>query len=300
MEVKIYIDVLLVINLIFNYLLLWLTGLLLQLRIPTARLLLTAFLGALYAVFSFFMPDSLLFGLAGKLLAGILMTALSFRPRCFRVCIKYICVFYASVFILGGAAFSFFYFSDSAASLGSVYRNGTLYINLPIYLLLLLCLACYLLLKVTFSVGGRLSRAGKRILRLRVVYKGRVALLRGYYDSGNLLRDEISGKSVIVAEWNSMKKLFEKASSLEEAGKSEGVIAIAYQTLQGSSLLPALLPDKMYIESKRRLWEIEPVYIGLIDTTLDYYNKWDAILPHDFEGVETHEQQMDTPAAGLL
>jgi len=167
-------------------------------------------------------------------------------------------------------------------------------------LLLLLCLVCYLLLKVTFSLGGRLSQMGKRVVRLRVVYKDRAVLLRAYYDSGNLLRDEISGKSVIVAEWDSMKKLFDEGTSFREAGRHEGVIAIAYQTLQGSSLLPALLPDKMYIECKRRLCEIEPVYIGLVDTTLDYYNKWDAVLPHDFEGVETHEQHMDRAAANLL
>ena len=287
MEIKIYIDVLLFVNMIFNYLLLWLTGLLLEQKVSAKRLLFAAFSGALYAVFAFFLPDSSLYGLAGKLLAGALMAAFAYRPRTMSLCIKYICVFYASVFILSGVAFAFFYFSDSAASLGAIYRNGTLYINLPIYLLLLLCLFCFVLLKISFAVGGRISATRKRITRIKVMYKNKTATLRAYYDSGNLLRDEISGKSVLIAQWDGIKSLFDNHSTLKEALKQEkDLIHIAYRTLQGSDVLPAFLPDEMYMITKTKIKKLEPVYIGLVEETLDYYNTWDAILPHNFQEIE--------------
>ncbi|MGN1058858.1 MAG: sigma-E processing peptidase SpoIIGA [Clostridia bacterium] len=293
MEIKIYIDVLLLINLLFNYLLLWLTGLLLRRHVHTLRLLAIALIGALYAVCVFFLPDLTLYTLPGKLAMGVIMAAAAYRPRCLKALIKYICVFYAAVFILGGAAFCFFYFSDSGALLGAIYRNGTLYINLPVYRLLLLTGLCYGILKATFALGARMAAAGKQIIPLRIVLNGRSVLLKGFYDSGNLLQDP-GGRGVIITEWRCVQPLFGRACAPEEADIA--FADIPYHTLQGQGKLKAFRPDAMYREQGRRLIPAAPVYIGIVNEPLNYYNNWDAILPHDFEGVENYETSSDPKA----
>lgn len=296
MEIKIYIDVLFVFNLLLNYLVLCITGLLLKMRVKKRRLLLVSALGALYAVLSFFAPDSYLYSLFCKLLMGALMALIAFKPAQLKIFIKYVCAFYATVFVLGGMAFAFFYFSDSAASLGAVYRNGTLYINLPVYLLLPLCFLCYGLLSATFAVGKKLSGQHQQIYKIRFVYRGNSHILHAYYDSGNLLTEKKSGTGVIVAEWESIRRLFPR-TTFSELSKKQDITNISYRTLQGRSFLPAFLPDKMYIEGRRRICPISPFYIGLVNQTLDYYHKWDAVLPHTFKGEENYEKYMDSPIA---
>ena len=296
MEIKIYIDVLLAFNVLLNYLVLCITGSLLKIRVKKRRLFLASFLGALYAVLSFFAPDSYVYSLFFKLLAGALMALFAFKPARLCVFIKYLCAFYATVFVLGGMAFAFFYFSGSAASLGAVYRNGTLYINLPMSLLLPLCLLCYVLLNVTFCVGKKLSARNKEIYKIRFLYCGNSYTLHAYYDSGNLLTEKKSGKGVIIAEWESVRRLFPR-TAFSELLKRQDIISISYRTLQGKSVLPAFLPDEMYIEGRRRTCRITPFYIGLVNQTLDYYHKWDAVLPHSFKGEESYEKHMDSPIA---
>ena len=88
MEIKIYVDVLWLVNFILNYLLLWMTGLLLRQPRLTLRLACAASFGALYAVCIFFLPVSVLYTIPGKAAVGMLMTAIAFPPHRFTVDIK--------------------------------------------------------------------------------------------------------------------------------------------------------------------------------------------------------------------
>ncbi|MBQ2695954.1 MAG: sigma-E processing peptidase SpoIIGA [Clostridia bacterium] len=293
MEVKIYLDVLLLVNFVFDYLLLWITGLLLHQQIKADQLCFAALLGAVYAAGVFFLPPMFLYCFPIKFLVGAAMVAMAFRPGCLRTYLKFIAVFFATVFVYSGAAFCLFFLTDLGSLLGVVYKNGSLYVNIPVYLLLLLALGCWVLLKAAFACGAKIAARGKKIIPLKVVYRGKTLHLRGFYDSGNLLYDEISRKSVIIAQWSSAKCLFESYKTPEEAFKAEkNLIAIAYCTISGESFLAAFLPEKIYIEKGKKLIPTETVYIGLVDRTLDYYNNWDAILPHDFEGENHHETKL--------
>ena len=298
LEIKIYVDVLWLVNFILNYLLLWMTGLLLRQPRFTLRLACAASFGALYAVCIFFLPVSVLYTIPGKAAVGMLMTAIAFRPHRFKVFIKYICVFYAAVFIFGGAAFSLFYFSGSAAVLGTVIRNGTLYINLPVYLLLLLAAGCWLVLKTAFFIVGRVAALGHAVCKVHIVYHENTVTLRGYYDSGNLLCEETTHRGVMVTSWDCVKPLFHNLPLPPADG--DGFKTLSYQTLQGTATLSAFLPDALYVGCGRSLRQIYPVYIALTEHNLNYYNTWDAILPRDFEGVEEHETNMDRKAAGAF
>ena len=297
LEIKIYIDVLLLINLLFNYSLLWTTSLLLRHSIKTLRLLMAAFGGALYAVCVFFLPASFLYGLLGKLIMGAIMAAVAFRPGCLRAFVKVTCVFYLTVFIIGGAAFSLFYFADAAALPNAVQHNGSLYINLPMHYLLLLIVLCHMLAKTAFALCTRISAAKRRIVTLRVVLNGCFVLLRGFCDSGNLLRDH-QDRGVMITKWQCVRPLFKNVETPEKSAVS--LLTFPYHTLQGAARIKAFLPDAMYIEKKHQWIPLEPLYIGIISDDLDFYNNWDTILPHDFEEVEHNEANCNSRIVNLL
>ena len=129
MEIKIYIDVLLLMNTVFDYLLLWVTGFLLKRRVETLRLLMVSFFGGLYAVCVFFLPD-FMYHLPCKLFVGALLVILAFKPKSFRLCVQYISVFLTAVFLLGGVAFFALFYTRLGSCFGAAYRNGSFYINI--------------------------------------------------------------------------------------------------------------------------------------------------------------------------
>ncbi len=283
MEIKIYIDILLLLNTVFNYLLLWISSLLLHRKATTLRLMIIAFLGSLYAVCIFFLPSSYLYSIVGRLIIGALMAVFSFRPKCLKHCLQYVFVFYVTVFMIGGAAFCLLQYASVGAWPGVICRNGSFYMDIPVYLLLLICGLCYLLLKTVFAVLSKLTTINKQIFSLRISVNNRTTLLRGYYDSGNLLCDR-KKKGIIVAEWQSLQALFPEADSpLVIATKFSEVTC---HTVQGTAQLKAFLPDAIYLESGRRLITLENRMIAITEEPLDFYHNWDAILPHDFEGVD--------------
>lgn len=297
MEITVYIDVLFLTNFIFDYFLLWLTDMLLHSHASFLRLALTATFGGVYAVLAFFLPTAVLFSLFCKFLAGVLMVALALRPRSLRIMLQSVSVFYLVATALGGAAFCFFYFSEAGAKARAVLQNGSLYLNLPVYHVLLVALALLPIAKVAFEVGTKIAGRTRDILPLLIIYKGKKLHLNGFYDSGNLLEDEISGKSVIVAEWKRTKHLFPGCQKPEDV---KGLIPIPFHTLANDGLLYAFLPDAIYIEKKHKQIQAETVYIGLLDRTLDDYHNWDAILPHDFEGEIQHETKLAPKTFDLI
>ena len=285
MEIKIYVDVLFFINLLFNYLLLWMTGILLRQHAGACRQLFSAAFGALYAVCIFFLPVAVFYALPGKLLIGMLMVLLTYRPHSLLAWLKCSCVFFATVFILGGISLSCVFFYGETALQGILYRNGALYMNLPVSLLLILFALCYGILKVAFSLGAKMNAVGKQIITLHVVLGERIVTLRGFYDSGNLLQDR-HGRGVMITEKKRVVPLFESQKNLKTS-----LAQFHFKTLKGHGKLQGFLPDAMYREEGRRLIPVAPCYVAVTDEPLNYYHNWDTILPHNFEGVENDESR---------
>lgn len=286
MEIKIYIDVLLLVNTVFDYLLLWVTGFLLKRREGTLRLLIVSFFGGLYAVCVFFLPD-FMYHLPCKLFVGALLVTVAFKPGNFRLCIQYIAVFLTVVFMLGGLSFFMLFYTGLGSCFGAAYRNGAFYINMPVYLLLLLAFGCCIVLKTAFSVGAKLAATGKQIEVLRIRLNGYTTKIKGFCDSGNRMRD-CFGNGVIVAEWKSLKPLFSNAVSPEEVQIEWK--KIPFRALHGKGQLLAFMPEELWLEKGRRLIAVEPLYIGITTENLDFYHNWDAILPYDFENVEERNE----------
>ncbi len=92
---------------------------------------------------------------------------------------------------------------------------------------------------------------------------GRRAVLEGICDSGNLLRDPISGKCVIPAEISRLQGVFPPAlmraaassAISEEMAKLSGECArmvrlIPTRTATGERMMPAITPDRVYIQEQ--------------------------------------------------
>ena len=110
MRQVIYIDVLLCVNLLINYVILILGAKLLNLRIKRKRLILSALMGSFYSIFIFFDQINLLLSLFIKLLMSITIILIAYGFINTRSFVKSIVTFYFINFIFGGIIFCIWYF----------------------------------------------------------------------------------------------------------------------------------------------------------------------------------------------
>lgn len=110
---------------------------------------------------------------------------------------------------------------------------------------------------VVAMIGGRMFKNASqgKISDLEITYGGRTLPLRGMVDTGNMLKDPISGKPIIIVDKKSLEGLIPR-SILDRAmrGDISGIVCesveskvrlIPMKTASGSSMICAFVPQKL-------------------------------------------------------
>lgn len=198
----VYIDSVFVLNTLVDYLLLLATAQLAGARLRRLRFLLGALLGGVYAV-SVFLPGCEALGTPpAKLAAGLLMALAAYggEPRFPRLVVLLLltaCGFAGCVLALG-----------LVAGQGTPMANGVFYTNVDMKVLLISAAAAYLVLTVVFRAGARHSGAGGFLIPVTAAFLGRSVPMTALCDTGNTLRDPVTGQPVLVASAEKMQAVW--------------------------------------------------------------------------------------------
>lgn len=207
MEMVVYLDLVVLLNGLLDYLLLSVCGRVTASPRNTVRLLLAAALGGIYAGASLFPEFSFLGGLFWQLVFGVLLCLLAFGPgRCLvRQCV---------VLFLLAAAFSGLVlvltelFSAPGAMVG-----GRVYYPVSLGVLLLTGGGAYGVMKWGLS---RLRHQGGDVAELEISLGENRVKLTALRDTGNTLRDPISGCGVAVVDFSVLHRLLPQAALRRE------------------------------------------------------------------------------------
>lgn len=137
-----------------------------------------------------------------------------------------------------------------------------------------------------FVIRAISSRAGCRDMRVRIAYGGRSITFRALCDSGNLLRDPISGKPVILISRDELAPLL-GSDTVEalircdtETLASIGILPriIPRGSEVGRDMLCAFLPDSIIIEASHGS-VARSALIAPTDKPVRYYGGFSATAP---------------------
>jgi len=204
----IYADILLMENIVMNYLILWLTSTTLKVHAGRIKMLAASVVGALYALLIFFPGYKFLYTTVMKVLLSLLIIVIAFTPIRFREFLKQLSVFYLISFILGGAVFGLFYFTNA----GTVTAGGVFLIKgIPLSVLVGAGLVTIIIIRL--CLVPLYSCLEKRSLyRSFVISVGdRSAEAVGLLDTGNELFDPITNYPVIVVQYSAVKELLHES-----------------------------------------------------------------------------------------
>ncbi len=275
MEVKIFVDVLFIINFIIDYILLSVTSFFAKKSPSLFKMCLSSVIGALFSSAMFFVPESSLFSFFSSLTVAFLMVFFAFGTNKAFVLIKDTAIFYLVSAVVSGIGFSFVF---SGKILKSAINNGIFYADINAYTLLLVFVVSVFLIHTSTGYIKKQKIKSSYIYNVTIERNGRTICDSALFDTANFMRDPISQKSVIIAEWQSVSSLFDENAITEAiVNNPKDFLYIACNGIGGSTGMYAFSPDKV---TSSEICFFEPVLVAITEIPLDKDGSYRIILPN--------------------
>ncbi len=265
----VYVDVLIVINWIIDYILLSATACVLRIITSKKRMLFAAFLGGVSGCLILLPPLSVTISLLLKLFCAVVLTVTAFPWRSVKSLVKT-----TTVFFIISALFSGILSGIWLSTSGEMFqvRNGVVYFSVTPLLLAVLAGVSYVMVRI-YDRFTRKRAPQNCEYTLFLELNGRFCSCRALLDTGLHLSEPFSGKPVIIVERSVLSSLVEKplweALGLQEtmgAGTANGVRVIPYRALGNEGLLPAFSPSAVQIKTPGKAKrDITGVYVAATD-----------------------------------
>lgn len=290
---EVYLDMLILENLIMNYLILWVTAKFSKERTSFIRLIMSSAIGAAYATIMFFPSFKFVYTFLFKILLSFVLIVVAFYPSKLKQFLKLVAIFYIVSFVFGGAAFGLFYFTN----FGAILSNGIFYIsNFPVKILLVSSTASYVIIRFAWSaIQNRLSKDNLFVM-VDICVETKKTNIRALIDTANSLYDPISNLPVMVVEYNAIKellpddlrKIFEKCKENDLALISNIVSGtewisrfrlVPFSSLgKENGMLVGFKPDEVLIKMIEGNKEIRNIIVGVYNKKLSKDESYNALL----------------------
>lgn len=237
---KIYLDLVLLINFFFDFILLMSVGIILKRKINIKYIFLGAFIGSLSILILFFnIPNFLLFIL--KIIFSILMLLVAYPKGDLRYQFYNLIIFYITSIFLGGCLYML-NINMNYNHVGIIFIHNGISINF-IVLLLLSPIIIYLYIKNTQMIKNKYNN----YYLTKIKISNHEITGTGYIDSGNNL--SFKGKPIILID--KRKVIF----------LNEGYRIIPYKVVNKILMLKIYKCEEVIINNK----VIKNIYLGLSD-----------------------------------
>lgn len=278
MKTIIYVDVLLVINLLITYILLLLTCAVLKMYAQKMRLLIGSILGAVYSLIVLAPEMGFLVSLILKLFMCISIVCVTFQLKSIRIIIRFcICFFAVNVAFSG----SLLLLANTINTSFIYVRNAYVYMNFNFPMLLVMIVVSYVVMKFMIKLFQR--SPSNEIYRVRIYIDGLYVETAAVADNGNTLYEPISGKPVSILCRDVILPLLPKNVQIFvegdltplktfEQGWETRVAVICAQFAVGGSLLPTVKVDMIEIIQAKNSIKHENCVIALTKNTFDEMN----------------------------
>ncbi|NMB41851.1 MAG: sigma-E processing peptidase SpoIIGA [Firmicutes bacterium] len=292
-----YLDLVIILNIVINYFLLWLTGFVIRQRTTFKRLMTGAIIGALFLLV-FLLPAGVKLTWLGKLLLPPVMVLASFRPRLLSRGLLLLLGFYVCSFAMGGLVLVLnFWGMEPLGISGGIYHlpapslHYLFFAGFFLYVLLRF-FGPLLLEKLNFHIPSV-------ELQLEINFCGKSKTLSAFLDTGNMLREPFSGSPVAVTAYPFVEEMlpfeicqFLRSSKKMDWGLLEKVLSkindaakyylIPYRSLHGEGFLLGFKPESV------KLWQkggdaafVKKIVIGIQREKFIPEAGYEVLLPLD-------------------
>lgn len=229
---KVYIDLILILNFIIDFLILITISIILRRNAKLKRILLSTLVGTLSILVLFFnMNNFVLF--IFKLALSILLVLIAFGYKDIKYFFNNILYFYTTSILLGG----FLYYLNiqiGYKKIGLTFINNNIKLN---FLVVVIFSPFILYIYIRQIKELKLFYSNRKKVNV-YLDNDKVIELNGYVDTGNTLIEPYSGKYVIIAH----------NKKIDDYSKINNYILVPYKTLNHEGIIKCIIPKCVYID----------------------------------------------------
>lgn len=294
----IYIDVVLIENLIMNYIILLATGLILKIKIKHIRLIIGSLLGAIYTIIGYIGILEIYSSFILKIILSIMIVYIAYYPQTLKKMWKELLFFYLTSFVFGGVAFSLIYIVKPQEI---IMKNGLFLGTYPLKTVILGAIVAFVIIITAFKIIKSKISKKDLICEITVEIEDKKISTNALIDTGNMLKEPITNTPVVVIERTLLYDVIPKEilnhleeiiggdfKEIPEEIKNKYVSKlklIPYSSLgKQNGMLLGIKAKKLIIlkgEEKEKI-EKENIILGIYDKSLTKKGEYRAIIGMEF------------------
>lgn len=264
----IYLDIILIENILMNYIILFATGFIQKLQMSKIRLIISSLLGGIYAIISYLNIIPIYSSVFMKILLSIIMVYIAFNPQNVKKMLKTILLFYLTSFVMGGCALALLYIVSPQ---NVKFENGVLTGIYPMKVTLIAGLIGFTIIQISFKLNKKQVKKKDMFCKVEISINKVKSEAKAYIDSGNMLKEPITKVPVIIVEKEKVNNLKNIDLNKVIGGDDKNIENLKFRIIPFTSIgkqngmLIGIKPDFIKIIIDDTEIEIENVIIGLYD-----------------------------------
>ncbi len=288
----IYIDVVLIENLLMNYIILYAVGIILKKQIKHIRLIISSFIGAIYSIVAYVSILQIYSSIFLKIILSIVIVYIAYNPQNVKQLWKEVLIFYMTSFVFGGAAFALIYIIKPQEIF---MRNGLFLGSYPLKTILLGAIVAFFIIVTSFKIVKSKISKKDMFCTLKVKINENEIETKAMIDTGNLLKEPITNTPVVVLEHTLLYDCIPKEilnnlenilggdfKSIPEKIKTEYMSklkVIPFSSLgKQNGMLVGIKPKYIVIENEENKKEINNVIIGIYNKSLTKRGEYRGLI----------------------
>ena len=291
----IYIDIILIENILMNYIIFLATTIILKKKIRYFKIFISSLIGSLYAVIGYVTRISIYFNIISKIILSIIMVYIAYNPKDIKETLKDLILFYLTTFTFGGVATYLIYVIKPH---NIVIKNGVYDGSYILKIIFIGAILGSILLVIAFKfVKNKINRKDL-ICQIKITMNHKEKEIKAMIDTGNMLKEPITGKPVIVVEYSCLYNFISKEilnnierilggnfENIPEKIKNEYIgrlKIIPFSSLgKQNGLLLGIKLDEFEVENYENLIKRNDVIMGIYNKSLTKYGEYNALIGTD-------------------
>lgn len=258
----IYVDVLVVLNILVDYFLLKLTARIVRKNPSLVRFIFGSAAGGISSLYIFLPPQNFLVETLVRIIISLIITLVTFGFGSLKSLLKNTAVFFAVTFGFAGAMLGLWYVFEPT---GMAVNNSVVYFNISPLILIILSAVFYVIVSVLRFLLQKNSPDAKEC-KIKVILDKESAETTAIIDTGNSITDAMGMAEVIIVDKDFAQKLFGSKNGNEMTARYR---VIPCNTISGTTLLEGYRCDKAYIKCDGNTTEINRPILAVSKTPLD-------------------------------